>query len=211
MLNFCKQIKRGTLCTASWSTIVDPEVLHRLQEQLADSMAGPEKLAQLQDSETQDTEKFKERTPHVRFSTPAPMETTRQPKSPMASRSSNAGITASCPQLSSLCLCFTSSAFKHLPFSAAIFDRKVVIDCLHQSECVIHCAGSTPFHSSGSRQRMSDFSDDSDDAGISESGSPTTVSRRLLEPVLLETIRNMNACKPSVNKASTLTCFYTLQ
>lgn len=54
---------------------------------------------------------------------------------------------------------------------------------------------------------MSDFSDDSDDAGISESGSPTTVSRRLLEPVLLETIRNMNACKPSVNKASTLTCF----
>lgn len=54
---------------------------------------------------------------------------------------------------------------------------------------------------------MSDFSDDSDDASISESGSPTTVSRRLLEPVLLETIRNMNACKPSGDKASTLTYF----
>ncbi len=71
--------------------------------------------------------------------------------------------------------------------------------------CVVACAGSTPFHSSGSRQRMADFSDDSDDADISESGSPTTVSRRLLEPVLMETIRNMNAFKPSNNKASTCT------
>ncbi|CAL8471850.1 g11392 [Coccomyxa elongata] len=85
------------------------------------------------------TEK-KDRTPHVRFCTPA-VEATKIPKTPVHSRSSN--------------------------------------------------AGSTPFHSGGSRQCLLEHSDDSDDTDLIESGSPNTVTRRLLGPILMEKIEDM--------------------
>ncbi|BDA47696.1 hypothetical protein COCOBI_10-5470 [Coccomyxa sp. Obi] len=82
----------------------------------------------------------KDRTPHVRFCTPA-VEPTKIPKTPLHSRSSN--------------------------------------------------AGSTPFHSGGSRHCLSEHSDDSDDTDLIESGSPNTVTRRLLAPILMEKIEDM--------------------
>lgn len=52
-------------------------------------------------------------------------------------------------------------------------------------------AGSTPFHSGGSRQCLLEHSDDSDDTDLIESGSPNTVTRRLLGPILMEKIEDM--------------------
>lgn len=66
--------------------------------------------------------------------------------------------------------------------------------CKRNSDCGL--AGSTPFHSGGSRQWILEGSDDSDDTDLIESCSPNTVTRRLLGPILMEKIEDMKSGKP---------------